>query len=40
MGMGLIICRILCEKHGGALKISNRPEGGGQVEITILAKKE
>ena len=40
LGMGLIICRILCEKHGGALKISNRPEGGGQVEITILAKKE
>ncbi len=27
MGMGLHICRILCEKHGGYLHLSNREKG-------------
>lgn len=38
MGMGLIISRILCEKHGGRLKISNGTDGGGQVDIEIMIK--
>ncbi len=39
MGMGLIISRILCEKHGGTLRISNDAEGGGRVDIEIFTKK-
>ena len=27
-GLGLYICRVLCEKHGGKLKISNHENGG------------
>lgn len=38
MGMGLIISRILCEKHGGRLKITNCSDGGGQVDIEIMIK--
>ena len=30
-GLGLYLCRVLCEKHGGRLEISNRPQGGAQV---------
>lgn len=30
-GLGLYICRVLCEKHGGALALRNRPQGGGSV---------
>lgn len=30
-GLGLYICKILCEKHEGSLQISNAPGGGGQV---------
>lgn len=26
-GMGLYICKILCEKHGGYMKLSNNPNG-------------
>ena len=32
-GMGLAICRILCEKHGGSLKIYN--QGGGCVQAAF-----
>lgn len=30
-GLGLYICKVLCEKHEGSLQISNAPGGGGQV---------
>ena len=30
-GLGLYLCRVLCEKHGGCLEIANRPQGGAQV---------
>ena len=35
MGMGLIISRILCKKHGGDLILSNAPGGGAIVEIKV-----
>jgi two-component system, OmpR family, lantibiotic biosynthesis sensor histidine kinase NisK/SpaK len=30
-GMGLHICNIICEKHGGQLIIHNSPDGGAEV---------
>lgn len=30
-GMGLYLCRIYCEKHGGRLLLGNREEGGGRA---------
>ena len=30
-GLGLHICRILCEKHGGTLQLQNTPESGAAV---------
>lgn len=30
-GLGLHICRTLCEKHGGKLEIANAPKGGGKI---------
>lgn len=36
MGMGLNVCQVLCRKHGGYLRLSNRvPQGGARVEISI-----
>ena len=36
MGMGLNVCQVLCRKHGGYLRLSNRvPCGGARVEISI-----
>lgn len=37
MGIGLMICRILCRKHGGKLWLSNSGQGGGVVRV-ILAE--
>ena len=34
-GMGLMICRILCQKHGGTLTISNSEAGGAVVKINL-----
>jgi signal transduction histidine kinase len=34
-GMGLYICHVLCEKHGGFLKISNQAEGGARLEAVF-----
>lgn len=31
LGMGLNICKVLCEKHGGFLKIMNEKDGGAAV---------
>lgn len=30
-GLGLHICRTLCEKHGGRLKLENNPQGGAKI---------
>ncbi len=38
MGLGLATGRILCAKHGGALRLSNTPGGGASVEITFAVK--
>lgn len=35
-GLGLYICKILCEKHEGSLQIDNGPSGGGQVTASFL----
>ncbi|WP_172798880.1 HAMP domain-containing sensor histidine kinase [Paenibacillus sp. FJAT-26967] len=36
LGLGLHICRILCEKHGGLLRVENRPEGGANVTASFF----
>lgn len=36
-GMGLYICKMLCEKHGGFLWVYNSPGGGACVEFNITA---
>lgn len=36
-GMGLYICKMLCEKHGGFLRVYNSPGGGACVEFNITA---
>lgn len=35
LGIGLSISRILCEKHGGFLSLSNLPSGGAVVKISL-----
>lgn len=32
-GLGLHICRTLCEKHGGRLKLENNPQGGAKITV-------
>lgn len=39
MGMGLIVSRILCRKHGGSLNYYNSPDGGAVSEVCICAAK-
>uniref|UniRef100_UPI003FEE1F5F HAMP domain-containing sensor histidine kinase n=1 Tax=Eisenbergiella tayi TaxID=1432052 RepID=UPI003FEE1F5F len=34
-GLGLAICRILCEKHGGSLRLSNGREAGAIVQFSL-----
>ncbi len=34
-GMGLYICDLLCRKHGGELKLENRPGGGAIATATF-----
>lgn len=32
-GMGLYVCRLLCEKHGGRLTLENKPEGAKATAV-------
>lgn len=34
-GIGLTICRILAQKHGGTILLGNAPESGAQVTVNI-----
>lgn len=36
-GLGLYICQVLCQKHGGALTLENGPEGGALVTAKFHA---
>lgn len=37
-GIGLTICRILAEKHGGAITLDNDPGGGARVTVKLRAE--
>ena len=34
-GLGLNICKILCERHGGEIILSNRPAGGASITASF-----
>lgn len=40
LGLGLNICKILCEKCGGSLKVANAPAGGAQITAEFEAFSE
>lgn len=37
-GLGLYICKVLCERHGGTVRIENKPDGGGRVTASFEAQ--
>lgn len=37
-GLGLYLCRVYCEKHGGYLVFANHREGGGEVRAGFRVK--
>lgn len=37
-GLGLTICKILAEKHGGSISLDNTPEGGAKVAVKLKIK--
>ena len=39
-GLGLYLCRVLCEKHGGSLQIENSPAGGAKVTARFFVQLE
>ncbi|MBD0383745.1 HAMP domain-containing sensor histidine kinase [Paenibacillus sedimenti] len=34
-GLGLYVCKVLCEKHEGSLQVENHPYGGGSVTASF-----
>ena len=38
LGLGLNICKILCEKHGGSIQLENNEMGGAKVKVTFLCE--
>ncbi|WP_223068693.1 HAMP domain-containing sensor histidine kinase [Paenibacillus caui] len=39
-GLGLNICQILCEKHGGELIWANGPHGGAEITASFMAARK
>jgi signal transduction histidine kinase len=39
-GLGLFICKTLCEKHGGELELGNRKDNGASVTASFLCRKK
>ncbi|WP_259455859.1 ATP-binding protein [Bacillus sp. PK3_68] len=37
-GLGLYICKVLCEKHQGSLYVENDTDGGGKVTASFLCR--
>jgi two-component system, OmpR family, lantibiotic biosynthesis sensor histidine kinase NisK/SpaK len=37
-GLGLYICKVLCEKHQGSLQVANSSRGGGKVTASFLCR--
>jgi K+-sensing histidine kinase KdpD len=37
-GLGLYICKVLCEKHQGGLQIANGWRGGGEVTASFVCR--
>lgn len=37
-GIGLTICKILAEKHGGSISLDNATEGGARVSVELEIK--
>lgn len=35
LGLGLNICKILCERHGGGIMLSNRADGGAIIDVNF-----
>ena len=39
LGLGLAVSRVLCQKHGGSIELSNHPPHGACVKATIAVKR-
>ena len=38
LGLGLAVSRVLCQKHGGTIELSNQPPHGACVKVSIAVK--
>lgn len=37
-GLGLYLCRVLCQKHGGSLQVANSPQGGAEITARFFVQ--